>query len=292
MDIAELGTLTGTVRLEASDENGDPAEFTSRSPLFSANGKRAFSHWRRTRAANMTEGCPEDTTVGKCAFNRWRTRAVNITEGCPEDPIVRKCAFNCWRRMRAANMTEGCPEDTAVGKHTFNHWRTRAANITEGCPEDPVVGKCTFNHWRRTRAVNVTKGCRWAGWKMMEGAQGRRRSDELGAGLRNPHGRSKDLVTGLECDFECVVISKFIHIEGLEHVVRLVRSEVSRINAVSRVDRDEMGCTIYGIDVNNSDVSDIAGLVAWADNPHPSTFIRAVSYAIKPVHDSTWISSP
>ena len=127
---------------------------------------------------------------------------------------------------------------------------------------------------------------------MTEGDRGRRRSDKLSAGSRNLHGCSKDLVTSLECDFECVVISEFIHIEGLEHVVRLVRSEVSRINAVSRVDGDEMGCTIYGIDVNNSNVSDIVGLVAWVDNPHPSTFIRAVSYAIKPVHDSTWISSP
>ena len=240
-DIAELGTLAGTVRLEASDKNRDPAEFISRSPLFSANGKHAFSHWRRMRAANMTEGCPEDTAVGKCAFN---------------------------------------------------HWRTRAANVTEGCPEDPVVGKHAFNHWRRTRATNVTEGCRWAGWKMMEGAWGRRRSDKLGTGLQNPHGHSKYPVTGLECNFKCVVISEFIHIEGLEHVIRLVRSEVSRINAVSRVDGDEMGCMIYGIDVNNSNVSDIVGLVAWADNPHLSTFIRAVSYAIKPVHNSTWISSP
>ena len=110
--------------------------------------------------------------------------------------------------------------------------------------------------------------------------------------IRPPSLRIQDRVTGLESNFECVVISEFIHIEGLKHVVRSVRSEVSRINVVSRVDGDEMGCTIYGIDVNNSNVLDIAGLVAWADNQHPSTFIGAVSYAIKPVHNSTWILSP
>ena len=49
---------------------------------------------------------------------------------------------------------------------------------------------------------------------------------------------------------------------------------------------------IYSIDVNHSDVSDIADLVAWVDNPHSSTFIGAVSYAIKPVHNSTWVLSP
>ena len=89
-----------------------------------------------------------------------------------------------------------------------------------------------------------------------------------------------------------MVISEFVHVEGLEHVIGSVGAEVFRVNAVSGVDGDEMGCTIYGIDVNDSNVSDIAGLVAWADNPHSGAFIGAVSYAIKPVHDSTWISSP
>ena len=71
-----------------------------------------------------------------------------------------------------------------------------------------------------------------------------------------------------------------------------MRAEVSRINVVSRVDGDEMGCMIYSINVNHSNVLDIADSVAWMDNPHSSTFIRAVSYVIKPVHYSTWISSP
>ena len=105
-------------------------------------------------------------------------------------------------------------------------------------------------------------------------------------------GFTKDQITGLKSNFEGMVISEFVHVEGLKHVIRSVRAELSRINVVSRVDRDEMGCTIYGINMNNSDVSDIAGLVAWADNPHSSTFLGAVSYAIKPVHNSTWILSP
>ena len=84
-----------------------------------------------------------------------------------------------------------------------------------------------------------------------------------------------------------MVISEFVHVEGLKHVVRSVRAEVFRVNAVSGVDGDEMGCTIYGIDVNDSNVSDIAGLVAWANNPHSSAFVGAVSYAIKPVDNST-----
>ena len=71
-----------------------------------------------------------------------------------------------------------------------------------------------------------------------------------------------------------------------------MRAEISRIDVVGRVDGDEMGCTIYSIDVNHSDVSDIADLVAWADNPHSGTFIGVVSYAIKPVHYSTRVSSP
>ena len=132
-DVAELGTLAGTVHLEASDKNGDPAEFTSRLPLFSVNGKHAFSCWRRMRAVNVTERCPEDPTVRKRAFNHWRMRAMNMTEGCPEDPVVGKRAFNHWRKTRATNMTKGCPEDPMVRKHAFNHWRrTRAMNMTEG----------------------------------------------------------------------------------------------------------------------------------------------------------------
>ena len=100
-------------------------------------------------------------------------------------------------------------------------------------------------------------------------------------------GFKKARVAGLKGDFECVVISEFVHVEGLKHVVRSVRAEVFRVNAVSGVDGDEMGCTIYGIDVNDSNVSDIAGLVAWANNPHSSAFVGAVSYAIKPVDNST-----
>ena len=48
-------------------------------------------------------------------------------------------------------------------------------------------------------------------------------------------GFTKDQITGLKSNFEGMVISEFVHIEGLKHVVRSVRAELSRINVVSRV---------------------------------------------------------
>ena len=74
--------------------------------------------------------------------------------------------------------------------------------------------------------------------------------------------------------------------EVLKHVVRSVRAEVFRVNAVSGVDGDEMGCTIYGIDVNNSNVSDIAGLVAWR-----TIHIPVLSSGLSPMQSNQWTTA-
>lgn len=93
----------------------------------------------------------------------------------------------------------------------------------------------------------------------------------------------------LERNLERMVISILIHIERMKHVVRTVGLDVSRVDVVRGVDRDEMSGAIYCVDVNDSDISQVARTVAWADDPHPSGFIRAFSDTVKPVDNSAWI---
>ena len=89
-----------------------------------------------------------------------------------------------------------------------------------------------------------------------------------------------------------MMISVFINIEGMKHVIRIMRSNVLGINVVSNVDGDKMPCAIYSVNVNDSDVSDIACLVAWMDNPHPCSLVRAIPYMVEPMHNRTWIVCP
>ena len=74
----------------------------------------------------------------------------------------------------------------------------------------------------------------------------------------------------LKCNLKGMMISIFIYIEWTEHIVGAVRSELTRIDILGSVDRDKVSCMINSVDMNDSNVSNVAWMVASVDNPHPS----------------------
>ena len=94
----------------------------------------------------------------------------------------------------------------------------------------------------------------------------------------------------LEHDFECMMISKSIHIEQMKCVVGLMRFDVFSIDVVGGVGGDEMSCMVDSVNVDDGNVWAVAHAVAWMDDPHPCIRVRTVPYMGKPLYNGTRIN--
>ena len=69
------------------------------------------------------------------------------------------------------------------------------------------------------------------------------------------------------------MINKSINIVSMENIIGVVGLNLLGY-FLSSMDRNQASCMIDCVEMDSGDVRLMAGIKAWADNPHPSVFIR------------------
>ena len=57
------------------------------------------------------------------------------------------------------------------------------------------------------------------------------------------------------------------------------------------INRNEVSCTPYGVDMNDSKVRRVVRKAAWSNSPHACVLIWCITDLVKPLYDGAWIDS-